>query len=68
MYANSEGSGEPAILPLFVGRLRDKYHNVMSWLIYRSQQLSLYPVAALKGFRIHRHYVVSFSFSVPLGL
>ena len=38
MCANSEGSGETAgmrRLPwAFVGRLCDKYHNLISWLIY----------------------------------
>ena len=37
MYANSEGSGETVrMLKLalaFAGRLCDKYHNLMSWLI-----------------------------------
>ena len=37
MCANSEGSGENARMRrtawAFAGRLRDKYHNLMSWLI-----------------------------------
>ena len=37
MCANSEGSGETARMRrlawAFVGRLCDKYHNLMSWLI-----------------------------------
>ena len=36
MWANSEGSGEPAQMRrlawAFAGRLCDKYHNLMSWL------------------------------------
>ena len=39
MYANSEGSGETArmcrLAWAFDGRLCDKYHNLMSWLIHR---------------------------------
>ena len=38
MYANSEGSGETALVHrlawAFAGRLCDKYHNFMSWLIF----------------------------------
>ena len=37
MCANSEGSGETArmgrLARAFVGRLCDKYHNLMNWLI-----------------------------------
>ena len=37
MCVNSEGSGETARMPrltwAFAGRLCDKYHNLMSWLI-----------------------------------
>ena len=33
-HTNSEGSGEPARMPVFAGRLCDKYHNLMGWLIY----------------------------------
>ena len=36
MRANSEGSGETALMRrlawAFAGRLCDKYHNIMSWL------------------------------------
>ena len=38
MCANSEGSGETARMRrlawAFAGRLYDKYHKLMSWLIY----------------------------------
>ena len=38
MCAHSEGSGEIARMRglawAFAGRLCDKYHNLMSWLIY----------------------------------
>ena len=38
MCANSEGSGESArkrrLAWAFAGRLCDKYHNLMSWLIF----------------------------------
>ena len=40
MCANSEGSGETAwmrrLARVFAGRLCDKYHNLLSWLIYWS--------------------------------
>ena len=43
MCANSEGSGETGRLRrldwAFNGRLCDKYHNLMSWLILSRQQL-----------------------------
>ena len=43
MCANSEGSGETGWLRrldwAFDGRLCDKYHNLMSWLILSRQQL-----------------------------
>ena len=38
MWANSEGSGETARMRrlawAFAGRLCDKFHNLVSWLIY----------------------------------
>ena len=41
MCANSEGSGETARMRrlawAFAGRLCDKYHNLMSWLIYEKE-------------------------------
>ena len=36
LCANSEGSGERRLAWAFAGRLCDKYHNLMSWLIYTS--------------------------------
>ena len=42
MCENSEGSGEPARMRrlawAFAGRLCDKYHNLMSWLKYKTTQ------------------------------
>ena len=38
MWANSKGSGETArmrsLTRAFAGRLCDKYHNLMSWLVW----------------------------------
>ena len=40
MRANSEGSGKTARMRrlawAFAGRLADKYHNLMSWLIFNN--------------------------------
>ena len=49
MCANSEGSGETARMRrlawAFAGRLCDKYHNLMSWLKFMSEQTRSEDVA-----------------------
>ena len=51
MCANSEGSGETARMRrlawAFAGRLCDKYHNLMSWLVLFLPWLSIHPTLCL---------------------
>ena len=66
MCANSEGSGETARMRrlawAFVGRLCDKYHNLMSWLNYYRNQLhslfSAFPRNAALRLNLHWQKVV----------
>ena len=48
MCANSEGSGETVwirrLARAFAGRLCDKYHNLMSWLLYPSRPICFYSI------------------------
>ena len=45
MCANGEGSGENAqmrrLVWAFIGRLCDKYHNLMSWLNFDDNYMSI---------------------------
>ena len=50
MDANSEGSGETARMRklawAFAGRLCDKYHNLMSWLIWQDHRPQMKNIAS----------------------
>ena len=68
MCANNEGSGETrgcAGSPAFAGRLCDKYHNHMSWLICRSPSSFQKPLDHSKSnfmWDLHGIKAVSFFF------